>query len=318
MEDKYLMRAEGVLGDEHSFVRLVDTMPQVRFCEHMPDEPEGRDEVELWDEIQHCHKAGTVLTNSQWAGGSGFWCPEHRPTNQSMAESTGNPDAKIDYRENMTAPGDQRIVDAARVSIAGDEVRPTSDDRKLVNYLVKNRHTTPMEQVRFTFHCRIPIFVARQWIRHRTGSFNEESARYGKLAADFYIPTMKRMLRGGQAKKNKQGSGAKMEEEDALAAIQSIQGHSDRSYTQYEGLLGAGVARELARMVLPLNIYTQWFWTTDLHNLMHFLTLRLHEHAQWESRRYAQAIVPMAEAVAPYAMDAFQGHRERWARAMKT
>jgi thymidylate synthase (FAD) len=239
---KYIFEANVVLDDDHSFVRLVDTMPEVR----------------------------KGLTS------------------------------------DMTAPGDQRIVDAARVSISGEEVRATSDNRKLIRYLVKHRHTTPLEQVRFTFHVRLPIFVARQWIRHRTGSFNEESARYGKLAADFYVPSLDRVMLGGQAKKNKQGSGQPIDKTIAAELRARVATMSATAYDEYERLLDAGLARELARMVLPVNIYTQWFWTTDLHNLMHFLRLRLHEHAQWETRQYAEAIVPMAKALAPYAMEAFE------------
>lgn len=300
---EYLMRAEGVLGDKHSFVRLVDTMPEVRFCDHCPPEPEGRDEVEPWEEMMHCFRAGIVESDQ------GLYCAEHVP---KPAEGFKH------YEIPITASGDQRIVDAARVSIAGQDVRPTSDDRKLIRYLVKNRHTTPLEQVRFTFHCRIPIFVARQWIRHRTGSFNEESARYGKLAADFYIPTLERMMFGGQAKRNKQGSGEPLSESVSLDMITLIENHSIDSYHHYEKLLNNGCARELARAVLPVNIYTQWFWTTDLHNLMHFLTLRCHEHAQWESRQYAEAIVGMAEAVAPYAMEAWRDFRAPEGRTPRT
>lgn len=267
--NEYLMGAEGVLGDEHSFVRLVDTMPSL-------------DPRYLYRDA------------------AGF-----KPG------------------DDFTAPGDQRIVDAARVSIAGEHVRPTSDDRRLIHYLVKNRHTTPLEQIRFTFHVRLPIFVARQWIRHRTGSFNEESARYGQLRGDFYIPAQARLKK--QAKRNKQGSAAHLVADPARTQVQ-IREHSEASYRLYEELLGVnpddpdaepdGLARELARAVLPVNVYTQWFWTTDLHNLMHFLTLRLHEHAQFETRAYAEAIVPMATAVAPYAMEAFDLHRERWRRAL--
>lgn len=207
---------------------------------------------------------------------------------------------------HTTAPGDQRIVDAARNSIAGLGVRPASDDEKLIRYLVKNNHSTPLEFVRFTFHVRMPIFVARQWIRHRTMSVNEESARYGKLASDFYIPTIERLVAGGQAKENKQGSGAPLDESMARGVREAILASSTAAYALYEELLADGLARELARMVLPTNIYTQWWHTTDLHNLMHFLKLRLHEHAQWETRKYAEAIVPMAEALAPYAMKAFK------------
>jgi thymidylate synthase (FAD) len=321
--DDYLMRAEGVLGDEHSFVRLVDTMPQIRFCDFMPEEPEDRDEVEPWDEIQICHRAGVwEYSGSAFGLSSALFCDEHRPEGVPVGhlDASGNKRdglLQTGWVEPITAPGDQRIVDAARVSIAGEDVRPTSDDKKLIHYLVKNRHTTPLEQVRFTFHCRIPIFVARQWIRHRTGSFNEQSGRYGQLASDFYVPTLERLRLGGQAAKNKQGSGRELSEDIAGATFLAIENAGLEGYRRYEQLLANGVARELARMVLPVNIYTQWFWTTDLHNLMHFLTLRLHSHAQWEFRQYAEAIVPMARAVAPYAMDAFEEHRERWAKAMK-
>lgn len=208
-------------------------------------------------------------------------------------------------KPGQTAPGDQRIVDAARVSILGAGVRPTSDDRKLIRYLVKNKHTTPLEQVRFTFHVRLPIFVARQWIRHRTGSFNEESARYGVLRDDFYIPSLERLRFGGQSTSNKQGSGEAIHHETAQQMRDLIQHQSTVSYDLYLALLDRGLARELARVVLPTNIYTQWFWTTDLHNLMHFLKLRLHGHAQFEIRKYAEAIAPMASALAPFAMEAF-------------
>jgi thymidylate synthase (FAD) len=217
-----------------------------------------------------------------------------------------DPNPRRSPEDPFTYPGDQRIVDAARVSIAGEGVRPTSDDRKLIRYLIKNRHTTPLEQVRFTFHVRLPIFVARQWIRHRTGSFNEESARYGVLADDFYVPTLERLMSGGQAASNKQASGAPITHATASEMRRVIDERSRFAYAEYTTLLELGLARELARVVLPLNIYTQWFWTTDLHNLMHFIKLRLHEHAQHEVRIYAQAILPMAEALAPFAMEAFR------------
>lgn len=211
--------------------------------------------------------------------------------------------------------GDQRIVDAARVSISGKEVKASSDPAKLIRYLVKNKHTTPLEQVRLTFHVRLPIFVARQWIRHRTGSFNEESARYGVLRDDFYIPSVERMLAGGQAKENKQGSGAAINREEVDSILIAIEGHSRQSYSEYQALLEKGCARELARMVLPVNIYTQWFWTTDLHNLLHFLELRLHPHAQWEVRQYAEAIVRMLDTLAPVAV---QAAKELWKEEGRT
>lgn len=298
MDEEYVMRAERVLGDDHSFVRLVDTLPTPLFCDwHPGDEDEDR-----WDEIMDeanglpegvfCKRPiAFQLKGHEW------FCHEH-----GIEAVNGDQDRLTP----ITTSGDQRIVNAARVSIAGQDVRPSSDDTKLIRYLVRNKHTTPLEQVRFTFHVRLPIFVARQWIRHRTGSFNEESARYGKLAADFYIPTMDRLSKGGQAKKNKQGSGEALSEDKAGAAFLAIENASEEAYRRYERLLESGLARELARMVLPVNIYTQWFWTTDLHNLMHFLRLRLHSHAQWEVRQYAEAMLPMIELVAPAATAAFK------------
>lgn len=239
----YLMKSESVLGDEHSFVRLVDTMP--RF-------------------------------------------------------------GPVDDVTGGVARGDQRIVDAARVSISGEGVEAKASPERLIRYMLKNKHTTPFEHVRFTFHVRLPLFCARQWIRHRTGSFSEQSARYGKLKPDFYVPTLERMRLGGQAKKNKQGSGEPLDETVAHDMRTWIDDANADGYERYAKLLDNGCARELARMVLPVNIYTQWFWTTDLHNLMHFLRLRLHSHAQWEMQRYGQVIVPMAEAIAPITIAAFK------------
>jgi thymidylate synthase (FAD) len=211
--------------------------------------------------------------------------------------------------ENVPGAGDQRIVDAARNSVAGLDVRPTSDNEKLIAYLVKNKHSTPLEFVRFTFHVRLPLFVARQWVRHRAGAFNEESARYGKLRDDFYVPTFERVMAGGQSTSNKQGSGVALSKEIAAEVIDRIERHNADSYMRYEAMLKCGLAKELARLVLPVNIYTQWYWSTDLHNLMHFLQLRLHEHAQWEVRQYAKAIEPIAETIAPFAMAAWRKYR---------
>jgi len=242
MTTQYLMSSENVLGDEHSFVRLVDTMPSL----------------------------------------------------------------DVNLPPMAVALGDQRIVDAARVSISGDAVETKSSPERLIRYMLKNKHTTPFEHVRFTFHVRLPLFCARQWIRHRTGSFSEQSARYGKLKPDFYVPTIERMLRGGQAKENKQGSGTALDKSRSKEMREQIKYLSDSSHLEYEALLERGLARELARIVLPVNVYTQWFWTTDLHNLMHFLRLRLHSHAQWEMQQYGKAIMPMTEAIAPLAMAAFK------------
>jgi thymidylate synthase (FAD) len=200
--------------------------------------------------------------------------------------------------------GDQRVVDAARVSISGNEVRPTSENEKLLRYLLANAHTTPFETVRFTFDVKLPIFIARQWIRYRSGSFNEMSARYGVLPSEFYVPELDRMQ--AQAKDNKQGSGAVLDSETGLLLQQQILALSLASYKTYEALLQRGLARELARMVLPLNIYTRWMWTTDLHNLMHFLRQRLHSHAQYEIRVYAKAILELIQPLAPCTVQIFK------------
>lgn len=201
---------------------------------------------------------------------------------------------------------DQRIVDAARVSIAGYKVKPVRSNERLIRYLFKNRHTTPLEQVRFTFYVRLPIFCARQWIRHRTGSFNEESARYGQLESDFYFPSLERLTKGGQSKDNKQASGESLSTEEAESFRKQIKAQTLDSYYLYEYLLANGLARELARVVLPVNIYTRWYWTTDLHNLMHFLRLRLHPHSQWEMQKYAEAVLELAKPVAPIAFQVFE------------
>lgn len=206
-------------------------------------------------------------------------------------------------------PGDQRVIDAARVSIAGENVRPVSDDKKLLGYLLKNKHTTPFEQVRFTFHVKLPIFVARQWIRHRTGSFNEMSGRYGVLPDDFYVPERHRIQH--QSANNKQGSGESFSDRDAAGVCDAICEHGTRSYELYQDVLKLGLARELARMVLPVNLYTQWYWTTDLHNLMHFMRLRLHSHAQHEVRVYAEVLLEMARRVAPCTVQAFEETLDR-------
>ena len=199
--------------------------------------------------------------------------------------------------------GDQRVVDAARVSITGRGVRAVSDDKKLLRYLLTNRHTSPFEKVRFEFDVKLPIFVARQWVRHRTGSFNEMSARYGVMADDFYVPARDRMQ--AQATDNKQGSGDILPIMPAIDAKELIRASSNQAYADYKELLAIGLARELARMVLPVNLYTRWWWTVDLHNLMGFLRLRLHSHAQYEIRVYAEAIRALVRGVAPFTMSVF-------------
>lgn len=202
---------------------------------------------------------------------------------------------------------DRAIVDAARVSISGQDVKPTLEDRNLIRYLLRHQHTTPFEMVEFKFNCKMPIFVARQWIRHRTASVNEMSARYSVMPNEFYVPDLNRMQE--QSKNNKQGSGDLLPLETRQEMQEAIAAFSEVSYATYEKLLEKGCAREIARMVLPTNIYTQWFWKMDLHNLMHFLKLRLHPHAQYEIRVFAEAIAAMVKEQCPIAWEAFEDYK---------
>lgn len=214
----------------------------------------------------------------------------------------------VDSMPASPGAGDKAIVNAARVSIEGEQVRPVSDDAKLLKYLMTNKHTTPFEVVRFTFRVQLPIFVERQWVRHRMATTNEMSARYGVLPDTFYIPDPSRLTK--QSTDNKQGSSnEQVEFADDLANEMRI--HCAQCYEMYEGLLAEGLSRELARMVLPINIYTRKMWTVDMHNLMHFLRLRLDSHAQYEIRVYAEAIRELITPIAPMTMELFESTRPR-------
>ena len=199
---------------------------------------------------------------------------------------------------------DDRIVQAARVS-TGKGLKTPKEDRNLIRYMMRNKHTTPFEKVRFEFHCKMPIFVARQWIRHRMGSFNEFSARYSQMPEEFYIPAAMRK----QSTTNKQGSGSGFSDAVNQELINKIREHSEASHALYREFLSHCAANELARLVLPVNIYTEWYWTVDLHNLFHFLQLRLHEHAQYEIRVYAEAIYKMIKEIVPVSCEAFEDYR---------
>jgi thymidylate synthase (FAD) len=213
---------------------------------------------------------------------------------------------------------DGAIVQAARVSY-GRGTRRVSEDRGLINYLMRHRHTTPFEMCEIKYHVKLPIFVARQWIRHRTASVNEYSARYSILDNEFYIPAPEHLAT--QATVNRQGRGNVIEGEAAQRVLDLLRGDAERAYAGYAGLLnedetGApvdpawpGLARELARMNLSLNFYTQWYWKTDLHNLMHFLSLRADPHAQYEIRAYAEAMLQTMRRWLPMAYDAFLEYR---------
>ena len=202
---------------------------------------------------------------------------------------------------------DLSIVRNARVSYnaewrAGEDA---GKDEKLIRYLLKNRHTSPFESVTFTFDIKCPIFVARQWHRHRTWSYNEVSARYAELPEEFYIPNHDDV--GTQSKDNKQ-----MRVMDVavrvgtVAFIHALQDHSETGFMKYREAMELGIPRELARCFLGLNTYTHFFATVDLHNLLHFLNLRLHEHAQYEIRVYAEAIVALIEPVVPVTIAAWR------------
>ena len=203
--------------------------------------------------------------------------------------------------------GDLEIVRNARVSYDADW-RDTDDqkDAKLVNYLTKNRHTSPFEAMVFTFEIKAPIFVIRQWHRHRTWSYNEVSARYAELPEEFYVPAVEQITT--QSASNKQ---MRTSEQHPHAEIwQERMAHwCAESFSLYKDMIERGIPRELARGVLPLNTYTRMFATVDLHNLFHFLSLRLHEHAQYEIRVYAEALLALIEPICPVAVAAFKEHR---------
>jgi len=202
--------------------------------------------------------------------------------------------------------GDERVVQSARVSY-GKGTKTVREDKALIDYLMRNRHTSPFEQVVLTFHCKMPIFVARQWIRHRTARVNEISGRYSVLENEFYLPDKGQVRL--QSKINRQGRS----DEEVPPELQEeilrilIEGQR-RAYQDYEELIEKDIARELARINLPLSLYTQWYWQIDLHNLFHFLELRLDYHAQWEIRQYAKVIAEITKKVAPMSYEAFEKH----------
>lgn len=208
----------------------------------------------------------------------------------------------VDYLGN-----DSRIVQAARVSY-GKGTKSNREDAALIDYLLRNEHTSPFEQVILTFHCKMPIFVARQWIRHRTARVNEISGRYSIMENEFYAPELADIAR--QSADNKQGRGETLPQPQALQALGLLKAEQEKAYASYEKLLSLGTAKELARINLPLSLYTEWYWQIDLNNLFHFLKLRLHKHAQKEIRDFAQILLELAEKVAPCAVESFRRHIE--------
>jgi thymidylate synthase (FAD) len=213
---------------------------------------------------------------------------------------------------------DAAVVQAARVSY-GRGTKKVSEDRGLINYPIRHRHTTPFEMCEIKYHVKLPIFVARQWIRHRTANVNEYSARYSILDREFYIPRPEHLA--AQSKVNRQGRDAVLAGKEAERVFEMLRKDSELVYEHYmemlnEGEDGAaldpersGLARELARMNLSLNFYTQWYWKTDLHNLMGFLSLRADAHAQYEIRAYADVMIDTLKRWTPACHEAFMEYR---------
>ncbi|MCF7928640.1 MAG: FAD-dependent thymidylate synthase [Spirochaetales bacterium] len=202
--------------------------------------------------------------------------------------------------------GDQRVVQSARVSY-GEGTKSVRQDKGLIDYLLRNDHTSPFEQVILTFHAKMPIFVARQWVRHRTARLNEISGRYSVLSAEFYLPDGE--VVSLQSTDNKQGRSVEAVGPQLRRDVLSLFEDDQRLlYQHYRRLLDKGLARELSRINLPLSLYTEWYWQIDLHNLFHFLRLRMDRHAQLEIRKYAETIFEITRKVAPFCCESFQNH----------
>ncbi len=213
---------------------------------------------------------------------------------------------------------DSAIVQAARVSY-GKGTKQTNQDRGLIQYLMRHRHTTPFEMCDIKFHIKLPIFIARQWIRHRTASVNEYSARYSIMGNEFYIPKPEQMAM--QSKINKQGRDNILSPEQSVKVLELLTQDAQQCYNHYQEMLNEddqgnivnednpSLARELARMNLNLNFYTEWYWKINLHNLFHFLSLRADHHAQYEIRVYAEAMLDIVKEWVPFAYEAFMEYK---------
>jgi len=201
---------------------------------------------------------------------------------------------------------DERVVQAARVSY-GEGTKSYREDAGLIDYLLRNAHTSPFEQIILTFHVKLPIFVARQWIRHRTARLNEVSGRYSVMKDEFYVPSPDDLAL--QSTDNKQGRSAEALDPDYAEKVRAALAEDQKAaYASYKSLVDEGLARELARINLPLSLYTEWYWQIDLHNLFHFLELRLDAHAQKEIRLYAEVMLDIAKKVAPRCCESFERH----------
>lgn len=209
----------------------------------------------------------------------------------------------VDYMGN-----DESVVQAARVSY-GQGTTKINTARGLIRYLRRHMHTTPFEMIELKFHCKIPLFVARQWIRHRTASVNEYSGRYSIMSNEFYLPDSS--VISAQSGGNRQGRGEELPEEKKKRVLELLQEDYKRAYQQYEEFIGPdfNLARELARIGLSLANYTEWYWKIDLHNLMHFLTLRMDAHAQYEIRVFADAMAKIVKDTVPICYSAFEDYQ---------
>jgi thymidylate synthase (FAD) len=222
--------------------------------------------------------------------------------------------------EGQTA--DAAIVQAARVSY-GQGTKKVNEDRGLIRYLMRHRHTTPFEMVEFKFHIAMPIFVARQWIRHRTANVNEYSARYSILPDHFYRPSVESVRK--QSASNRQGgeetfapaSGGGGGEVGTAEQFLEYLAKAEALYADYSRLTEAGVSRELARIGLPVSVYTQWYWKCDLHNVLRFLSLRIDPHAQLEIRAYAEAMLALIEPIVPMTVEAWRDYELESVRLTK-
>lgn len=200
---------------------------------------------------------------------------------------------------------DSSIVQAARVSY-GKGTKKVSEDEGLIRYLMRHQHSTPFEMVEAKFHCRMPIFVARQWIRHRTANVNEMSGRYSEIPDMFYVPELDKMTK--QSSNNKQG-GTNEVIDHTLTYQLKMHNEQKTIYSNYQNYLGTGMRKELARINLPLSAYTEWYWKIDLHNLFHFLKLRLDSHAQYEIRVFGEAMANLIKTKVPLAWKAFEDYQ---------
>ena len=244
-----------------------------------------------------------------------------RATVPSLEEILYKPQAALDHgfvRVIDYMGDDTAIVQSARVSY-GKGTKKISNDKGLIKYLMRHWHSTPFEMCEIKLHVKLPIFIARQWIRHRTANVNEYSARYSILDKEFYIPSVENLA--SQSQINKQGRAENLSPEEAEKVIELLKSDAEQTYRNYEVMLNEnsdgetldegsmGIARELARMNLTLNTYTQWYWKIDLNNLLHFLALRADAHAQYEIRVYADIILDIVKKWVPVTYEAFEDYR---------